>query len=60
MFLVRAWREEGRFRARLTWSLDIGAQRAPEFRVVAAEPAEVVRRLQAWLEDFERVTDPDT
>lgn len=54
---MRAWREEGRFRARITTCQDITSDAEPEIRVVAGDPAEVRRRLADWLGDFEQADD---
>jgi hypothetical protein len=55
VFLVRVWREEGQFRARVTWSLDIESDL--EMRIVTAHTADVQRRLATWLADFEQAAE---
>jgi hypothetical protein len=52
VFLVRAWSEEGRFRARITSCLDINSDIEPQVILVTADPEEVQRRLGIWLGDF--------
>lgn len=54
VFLVRAWSEDGRFRARITSSLDITADAEPQVVLVTADPDEVQQRLGIWLGDFGR------
>lgn len=54
IFIVRAWREDGRFRARITSSLDINTESELQTEVATAEPAEVSRHLAAWLRDMEK------
>lgn len=56
VFLVRAWWEDGSFRARITCCLDINSPSEPRTGAVTAEPDEVGRLLAAWLRDFEQVT----
>ena len=54
VFLVRAWWEEDRFRARVTSCLDINADAEPQVRSITAEPPEVQRWLATWLGAFEQ------
>jgi hypothetical protein len=49
---VRAWWEDGQFRARITYDVDIHAEPAAETRIVTADPAEVRQHLAIWLEEF--------
>ena len=52
IFLVRAWWEDGRFRARITSCLDINSTSEAQTQVVTAEPNEVSQHLAAWLRDL--------
>jgi hypothetical protein len=52
VFLVRAWWEDGQFRARITYEVDILADPAVETRIVTADPAEVRRQMAVWLDEF--------
>jgi hypothetical protein len=52
VFLARAWWEDGQFRARITYNVDIHAEPAAETRLVTANPAEVRQQLAIWLEEF--------
>jgi hypothetical protein len=52
VFLARAWWEDGQFRARITYQVDIHAEPTAETRIVTADPAEVRRQLAIWLEEF--------
>ncbi|SHN88998.1 hypothetical protein SAMN05660350_04990 [Geodermatophilus obscurus] len=52
VFLARAWWEEGQFRARITYCLDIQAGPAAETRIVTADPAEARQHLATWLDQF--------
>jgi hypothetical protein len=47
VFLARAWWEDGQFRARITYYVDIHA----ETRIVTADPAEVRQHLAIWLDE---------
>lgn len=49
VFLVRAWREEGDFRARVRCTADVSTDPADER--VTADPAEVRRLLDEWLDE---------
>jgi uncharacterized protein (DUF1684 family) len=47
-FLVRAWHEDGRFRARVRYLTDITPDTA-QIEVVTADPVEVRYHLAVWL-----------
>lgn len=49
VFLVRAWRDDGQFRARITSSVDITAASPPQTETLIANPEEVNGHLAAWL-----------
>jgi hypothetical protein len=48
VFLVRAWWEDGQFRARISYYVDIHAD---ETRIVTDDPADVRRHLGTWLDE---------
>lgn len=52
VFMVHAWWDEGRFRARITSTVDLNRGRAGDTRTVTAEPEEVGRQLAGWLAEF--------
>jgi hypothetical protein len=58
VFLARAWWEDGQFRARITYTVDIHAKPAAETRIVTADPADVRRQLAIWLEEFTTAASP--
>lgn len=51
VFLVRVWWEEGGFRARITYHLDINSNTDVETRILTADPAEVRQHLATWLDE---------
>jgi hypothetical protein len=51
VFLARVWREDGAFRARITYHVDINSRIDTETLVVTADPAEVREQLAIWLEE---------
>lgn len=50
VFLARAWWEDGRFRARISYSANTRAEPDAETRLVTVDPADVGRHLAIWLE----------
>jgi hypothetical protein len=51
VFLVRAWWEDGQFRARISYYVDIRSDPTEETRIVTVDPAEVRRHLEIWLDE---------
>jgi len=49
LFLVRAWWEDGEFRARVTYSVEITSE--VHQRTVTADAAEIHRILAVWLHE---------
>jgi hypothetical protein len=49
VFLVRAWWEDGQFRARISYYSNIHSEPATETQIVTADPDEVRRHLALWL-----------
>lgn len=52
VFLVRAWRDNGHFRARITSSLDITAEPPTQTEILIANPDEVSGHLAMWLSEI--------
>lgn len=52
VFLVRAWRDDGQFRARITISTDITAEPSTQIEVLIADPDDVGRHLATWLNEI--------
>jgi hypothetical protein len=52
VFLVRAWRDEGQFRARITTSVDIAAEQPIQTEVLTANPDDVSGHLARWLSEI--------
>lgn len=52
VFLVRAWRDGGQFRARITISTDITAEPSTQTEVLIADPDDVGRHLATWLSEI--------
>jgi hypothetical protein len=50
VLVLRVWIEEGRFRARITQTLDVS--RAGETSIAKSSPAEAYAAVRAWLESF--------
>jgi hypothetical protein len=50
VLVIRAWLEEGRLRARITHTRDIGSVSTVE--TAAASSEEVVRAVETWLRSF--------
>jgi hypothetical protein len=48
-FVVRAWWEDGSFRARITYTTDIGSPQTEETQVVTANIDDVQQHLATWL-----------
>jgi hypothetical protein len=48
-FIVRAWREDEGFRARIIYTVDIESFPAKETEVVTADSNEVQQHLASWL-----------
>ena len=53
VFLVRAWRDDGHFRARITSSVDITAEPPTQTETLIANPDEVSEHLAAWLREIQ-------
>jgi hypothetical protein len=51
VFIVRAWWEDGQFRARISYQVDIHAEPEAETQTITADPAEVRRQLEVWLDE---------
>jgi hypothetical protein len=49
VFLVRAWWEDGEFRARITYHVNIDATPPDERQIVTADPEELHQHLATWL-----------
>jgi hypothetical protein len=49
MLVVKAWREDGSFRATVSWSEDVSSPEPSEHRA-AAGPAEVLAMVDRWLQ----------
>lgn len=49
-FLVRAWWEDGNFRARISYSTDVTSTTL-ETKVVTAEPETIYQHLAKWLRE---------
>jgi hypothetical protein len=49
MLVVKAWREDGAFRATVSWSEDVSSTEPSEHRAVAG-PAEVLAIVDRWLQ----------
>jgi hypothetical protein len=58
VFLARAWREDGQFRARISYQLITGTG-VDEEHVLTADVDEVRRHLELWLERASTVGLPD-
>lgn len=54
VFVARAWWEDGQFRARVTYCVDIDSHE--EVRFVTADPDDLRRRLDRWLDDADAAT----
>jgi hypothetical protein len=54
VFLVRAWWENGQFRARISYSHNVEAARAEEAQVTTADPDEVRQYFARWLTEARR------
>lgn len=52
VFLVRAWRDDGQFRARITSSVDIMADPPAQSEILIANPDEVSGHLAMWLSEI--------
>ncbi|MGH3693545.1 MAG: hypothetical protein ACRDRX_06040 [Pseudonocardiaceae bacterium] len=52
VFLVRAWRDDGQFRARITSSADITAEPPTQTEILIANPDDVGRHLATWLSEI--------
>ena len=52
IFLVRAWRDNGHFRARITSSVDVTAEPPTQTEILIANPDEVSEHLAAWLSEI--------
>jgi hypothetical protein len=52
VFLARVWWDDGQFRARITYCVDIDAGPSAETKIVTADPAQVHRLLALWLDEF--------
>jgi hypothetical protein len=51
IFVVRAWHDDDhQFRARVTWSVDVGARPATQFATADAD--ELVAHLRRWLAEM--------
>jgi hypothetical protein len=50
VFLARVWWEDGQFRARVTYMVDVESDDVDQHRIVTADPAEVRRHLANWLD----------
>jgi hypothetical protein len=51
VFIARAWWDDGQFRARISFQVDIRAEPEAETQTVTADPAEVRRQLELWLDE---------
>jgi hypothetical protein len=52
IFLVRAWRDNGHFRARITSSVVVTAEPPTQTETLIANPDEVSEHLAAWLSEI--------
>jgi hypothetical protein len=51
VFLVRAWWEDGQFRARISYYVNLHSEPAAETQILTADPAEVREHLGRWLDE---------
>jgi hypothetical protein len=58
-FLVRAWCEDGQFRARISYRVNTGPDSASPIEVLTADPGDVRRHLELWLEATTSTGSPD-
>lgn len=50
VFLARAWWEDGQFRVRIIYRVNIHSEPTEETRLVTIDPAEVHQHLAIWLD----------
>jgi hypothetical protein len=51
VFVARAWCEDGQFRARISYHVNIHSEPTEETRIVTVDPAEVRQHLAIWLDE---------
>jgi hypothetical protein len=52
IFVVRAWYEDGQFRARIVRLVDV--RKEPAIQIATADPGELAPHLDSWLDELAR------